>query len=81
VAQARARQVHPDIELDAALFEATWDFLDAAGFHQYEISNYGAFRSRMCTQFGHLGHVRMGRPRARRRPRNFAVRVMQTLPI
>lgn len=33
-------QVRPDVEVDAALYEATWDFLDAAGFHQYEISNY-----------------------------------------
>ena len=33
-------QVRPDVEVDAALYEATWDFLDAAGYRQYEISNY-----------------------------------------
>jgi oxygen-independent coproporphyrinogen-3 oxidase len=33
-------QVRPDAEVDAALYEATWDFLDAGGFRQYEISNY-----------------------------------------
>jgi len=33
-------QVRPDVEVDAALYEATWDFLDAAGYGQYEISNY-----------------------------------------
>jgi oxygen-independent coproporphyrinogen-3 oxidase len=33
-------QVRPDVEVDAKLYEATWDFLDAAGYRQYEISNY-----------------------------------------
>jgi len=33
-------QVRPDIQVDAAMYEATWDFLEAAGYHQYEISNY-----------------------------------------
>lgn len=30
----------PDTELDAALFETTMDVLEAAGYEQYEISNY-----------------------------------------
>jgi len=33
-------QVRPDIQVDAALYEATWDFLEAARYRQYEISNY-----------------------------------------
>jgi oxygen-independent coproporphyrinogen-3 oxidase len=33
-------QVRPDPLADAALFETTWDFLENAGFHQYEISNF-----------------------------------------
>jgi oxygen-independent coproporphyrinogen-3 oxidase len=33
-------QVRPDPHADAALYEATWDFLAAAGYPQYEISNY-----------------------------------------
>jgi oxygen-independent coproporphyrinogen-3 oxidase len=33
-------QVRPDAEADAKLYEATWDFLAAAGYPQYEISNY-----------------------------------------
>ncbi len=33
-------QVRPDTQVDAALYEATWDFLEAAGYRQYEISNY-----------------------------------------
>ena len=33
-------QVRPDIQVDAAMYETTWDFLEAAGYHQYEISNY-----------------------------------------
>jgi oxygen-independent coproporphyrinogen-3 oxidase len=33
-------QVRPDPQADAALYETTWDFLAAAGYPQYEISNY-----------------------------------------
>ncbi len=33
-------QVKPDVQVDADLYEATWDFLGAAGYAQYEISNY-----------------------------------------
>ncbi len=33
-------QVRPDPAVDAHLYEATWDFLAAAGYPQYEISNY-----------------------------------------
>ncbi len=33
-------EFHPDNDLDAALFETTMDTLSAAGFEQYEISNY-----------------------------------------
>jgi oxygen-independent coproporphyrinogen-3 oxidase len=33
-------QVRPDSQADATLYETTWDFLESAGFHQYEISNY-----------------------------------------
>jgi oxygen-independent coproporphyrinogen-3 oxidase len=32
--------VRPDAHADAALYETTWDFLAAAGYAQYEISNY-----------------------------------------
>ena len=40
-------KVRPDPQTDASLYEATWDFLATAGFHQYEISNY-AKRGREC---------------------------------
>ncbi len=33
-------EMRPDEEVDAALFELTMDVLGAAGYHQYEISNY-----------------------------------------
>jgi len=40
-------QVRPDIQVDANLYETTWTFLKAAGYHQYEISNY-AHKGREC---------------------------------
>lgn len=33
-------QVRPDPQADATLYETTWDFLENAGYHQYEISNF-----------------------------------------
>jgi len=33
-------QIRPDALADAALYETTWDFLENAGYHQYEISNF-----------------------------------------
>jgi len=33
-------QVRPDALADAALYESTWHFLENAGYHQYEISNF-----------------------------------------
>jgi oxygen-independent coproporphyrinogen-3 oxidase len=33
-------QVRPDAGADANFYAATWEFLEAAGYHQYEISNF-----------------------------------------
>jgi len=51
--QLQAGEFHRDDERDAAMFEETMELLDAAGYGQYEISNYARAGRESLHNFGY----------------------------